>query len=222
MTDTFKASFPILNFLHSALNNMIKRSFDIIFAIFVFVLIFTWLWPVIIILQKILNPGPVFYRARRWGKDGKNFFCYKFRSMIPGTDSAGENGTLTKKCSDCNDPRLTRFGKFLRRTDLDELPQFINVLKGEMSVVGPRPHDASESLELKDQIKFYMKRHHAKPGITGWAQIKGYRGSTDDIDLMRIRTEYDIWYIDNQSFCLDMKIVFRTVYDLLRGNPHSS
>jgi len=194
---------------------LLKRSFDIVFTIIAFILVFSWLWPVLTILQLILNPGPIFYQAERWGKKGKSFTCYKFRSMKPVSD--GENYKITKK----NDSRITPFGRFLRKSNLDEIPQFLNVLKGEMSIVGPRPHDAKENIELRGVINSYMWRHLVKPGLTGWAQVKGFRGGTKDMNMMMKRTECDLWYLENWSFWLDLQIIFLTVWLMIVGDPQA-
>lgn len=213
--------FPIVSVREDSLNQLhwriLKRTFDIFVALSVFVLVFSWLWPIIIVLQKLFNPGPIFYFARRWGRNGDEFICYKFRSMVPESQNVGNDGKHqhTTKA----DKRITKFGRFLRKSNLDELPQFINVLTGEMSIVGPRPHDVKENMEIKNKIKSYMWRHISKPGLTGWAQIHGYRGGTDDINLMRKRTEFDIWYIENWSMWLDLQIIFLTAWRMIKGDP---
>ena len=193
---------------------LLKRAFDITFTMCVFVFVFSWLWPILTVLQILLNPGPVFYKAERWGRNGKSFFCYKFRSMKPVT-------TASYQKTNKNDSRITPFGKILRKLNLDELPQFVNVLKGEMSIVGPRPHDAKENIELKGQINSYMWRHLVKPGVTGWAQVNGFRGGTKDMNLMRKRTECDLWYLENWSFWLDIQIIFLTVWRMIKGDPNA-
>ena len=171
------------------------------------------------VLQKLLNPGPIFYKAIRWGEGGKQFYCYKFRSMIPESKNVTKDGNhnFTKK----DDPRITPFGRFMRKTNLDELPQFINVLKGDMSVVGPRPHDEKENLQLLEKIELYNQRHTVKPGITGWAQVNGDRGGTSDISLMEKRTAYDLWYIENWSMWLDMQIILMTIFKTVWGDKNA-
>jgi putative colanic acid biosynthesis UDP-glucose lipid carrier transferase len=139
--------------------------------------------------------------------------------MIPESRNITRSGKY--RHTDKEDPRITRFGNFLRKTNLDELPQFINVLRGEMSVVGPRPHDSRENIEIRNKIDSYMWRHIGKPGVTGWAQVNGFRGGTDDIALMRKRTEYDIWYIENWSFWLDVQIIIMTVWKMIKGDPNA-
>jgi putative colanic acid biosysnthesis UDP-glucose lipid carrier transferase len=198
---------------------LLKRSFDILFTLLVFVFVFSWLLPLLTILQLILNPGPIFYKAVRWGRDGASFYCYKFRSMKMAV--AAPVNSNVHHCTDKNDTRITPFGKILRKLNLDELPQFINVLKGEMSIVGPRPHDELENMELKGKIKSYMTRHLVKPGITGWAQVNGFRGGTKDMNLMKKRTECDLWYLENWSFWLDIQIIFLTVWRIIKGDPNA-
>lgn len=216
-------NLPIISFRRNSVNEthwrLAKRLFDILVSSLAFVLIFSWLWPILLVCQKLFNKGPVFYRARRWGRDGREFYCYKFRSMVPNSENIDCNGShqFTKR----NDSRVTRFGSFLRRTNLDELPQFINVLKGEMSIVGPRPHDSSENAKLKEVVDSYMWRHVVKPGITGWAQVNGLRGGTDNLELMKRRTICDIWYIENWSLWLDIQIIIKTMWQTLKGDPHA-
>ncbi|BBH32127.1 undecaprenyl-phosphate glucose phosphotransferase [Pseudomonas sp. St290] len=141
------------------------------------------------------------------GINGKHFKVYKFRSMVVHNESGGDVTQASR-----NDSRVTRIGAFLRRTSLDELPQFFNVLQGRMSIVGPRPHALAHNEYYKDLVESYMQRHKVKPGITGWAQVSGYRGETDTLDKMQKRVEYDLWYIDNWSLWIDMKIIFLTVF----------
>lgn len=215
--------FPILSFGEDKINDLnwrfLKRTFDTVVTIFVFAFIFSWLWPLIAITIKIFSPGPVFFKQERWGKNNKKFIAYKFRTMVPRCEEFDENGKFIQASP--NDARITKIGKILRKTNLDELPQFINVLKGEMSIVGPRPHPTPLNLESKKNVKKYLVRHLVKPGITGWAQANGYRGETKDIILMQKRVEYDIWYIDNWSFWLDIQIIFLTVWRMLKGDSHA-
>ncbi len=183
----------------------VKRIQDIILSLTILWLI---LGPMLIISLaiKISSPGPVLFKQRRYGMDGKEIRVWKFRTMRTLDD--GEHITQAGK----NDDRVTRLGRFLRRTSLDELPQFINVLMGEMSIVGPRPHAVAHNEAYRTQIKRYMLRHSVKPGITGWAQINGWRGETETLDKMEKRIEYDLWYIRHWSFWLDVKIVLLTVF----------
>jgi putative colanic acid biosynthesis UDP-glucose lipid carrier transferase len=163
---------------------------------------------------KLSSKGPVLYKQKRHGWDGQPFTIYKFRSMKDGVDEEGEVPQAVK-----GDSRVTRFGAFLRRTSLDELPQFINVLQGRMSIVGPRPHAVEHNELYKSQIDGYMLRHKVKPGITGWAQINGWRGETDTLDKMQKRIEYDLYYIEHWSLAFDLKIIFLTVF---RGFVHKN
>ncbi len=196
-----------------------KRLFDLAFSAFLFLAVFTWLWPLLALLIKRSSPGPVFFKQERWGIKNKRIECYKFRSMVWESRDVDEKGRYQQ--AKIGDPRITRLGRFLRRNNLDELPQFLNVLKGEMSVVGPRPHPTPMNLEAKDSIQHYQMRHLIKPGITGWAQVNGLRGETRNPELLRKRVEADIWYIENWSFWLDLKIIWRSLWVMLRGDPHA-
>ncbi|MCA0365868.1 MAG: undecaprenyl-phosphate glucose phosphotransferase [Bacteroidetes bacterium] len=189
----------------------IKRMFDIVFALLVFVLIYSWLIPIMAIIIKLESPGPVFFLQDRWGKNGEKFKCFKFRSMRT-EQTAGEFQQAQK-----SDNRITKVGAFIRKTSIDELPQFINVLLGDMSVVGPRPHAHEHNLLTKDTVDKYMMRHWVKPGVTGWAQVNGFRGETKTVEQMQLRVDYDIWYIEHWSLWLDLKIIFMTVYNLIKG-----
>lgn len=162
---------------------------------------------VIGIAIKLTSPGPVLFKQYRMGINGKKFRVYKFRSMVLHQEPSGEVTQATR-----SDARITPLGAFLRRTSLDELPQFFNVMQGRMSIVGPRPHALVHNEYYKDLVESYMQRHKVKPGITGWAQVSGYRGETDTLDKMQKRVEYDLWYIDNWSLWLDLKIIFLTVF----------
>jgi putative colanic acid biosynthesis UDP-glucose lipid carrier transferase len=190
----------------SRITGVLKASFDRVFAATA-LLGLSPLLLVIALLVKLSSPGPVLFRQARLGMDGKRFDVFKFRTMVVHQD---HGVTQAKR----NDPRVTRIGAFLRRTSLDELPQFLNVLRGEMSVVGPRPHALEHNEMYKELIDRYMLRHRVKPGITGWAQINGLRGQTDTVEKMRARIEYDIYYIRNWSFGLDLRIIASTA---LRG-----
>uniref|UniRef100_E1T809 Undecaprenyl-phosphate glucose phosphotransferase n=1 Tax=Burkholderia sp. (strain CCGE1003) TaxID=640512 RepID=E1T809_BURSG len=183
-----------------------KRIFDRLFALGAL----TALAPVMLViavLVKLSSPGPVFFRQKRKGIDGHEFEIYKFRSMRVHKEEAGKVTQATRR-----DPRITAVGAFLRRTSLDELPQFINVLRGEMSVVGPRPHALEHDDIYKDLVKGYMHRYRIKPGITGWAQINGYRGETDRIEKMMGRVKLDLYYMQHWTFWLDIKIVVLTLW----------
>jgi putative colanic acid biosynthesis UDP-glucose lipid carrier transferase len=196
-----------------------KRVFDIVFTIILSVFLFWWLLPLIMVLQKTINPGPIFYKAERWGKGGKSFVMYKFRTMkTSDTDHYHDRKeTITER----NDARATKFGRLLRRTSLDELPQFLNVLKGDMSIIGPRPFDTREAVQMKQVLNNYMVRHYIKPGITGWAQINGLRGGTSDLDLMQKRIDMDNWYINNWTMSLDLQIVIMTAFKFVTGDVNA-
>ncbi|SMG21973.1 undecaprenyl-phosphate glucose phosphotransferase [Paraburkholderia susongensis] len=183
-----------------------KRVFDRVFALGA-LLALSPLMLVIAALVKLSSPGPVFFRQKRKGIDGNQFEIYKFRSMRVHKEEAGKITQATRR-----DPRITAVGAFLRRTSLDELPQFINVLRGEMSVVGPRPHALEHDDIYKDLVKGYMHRYRIKPGITGWAQINGYRGETDRIEKMMGRVKLDLYYMQHWTFWLDLKIVALTLW----------
>jgi putative colanic acid biosynthesis UDP-glucose lipid carrier transferase len=189
-----------------------KRVFDRLFALAAL----TALSPLMLVIAamvKLSSPGPVFFRQKRKGIDGNQFEIYKFRSMKQHKEEAGKITQATRR-----DPRITAVGAFLRRTSLDELPQFINVLRGEMSVVGPRPHALEHDDIYKDLVKGYMHRYRIKPGITGWAQINGYRGETDRIEKMMGRVKLDLYYMQHWTFWLDIKIVVLTLWKGFVGN----
>ena len=216
--------FPIISVREDRINElhwrMLKRSFDTLFTSVLFVFVFSWLWPLIGLLIKIYSPGPVFFVQERWGRDNEKFITYKFRSMSVGNNDVDENGSFMQATQ--NDPRITPIGRILRKTNLDELPQFWNVLKGEMSIVGPRPHPIPLNLESKESIHLYMLRHLVKPGITGWAQVNGLRGETkDDVTKMQKRIDHDIWYIENWTFLLDLQIIILTVWKMIKGDPNA-
>ncbi|KPM30959.1 Glycosyltransferase [Croceitalea dokdonensis DOKDO 023] len=205
--------FPILSLRESPLDNtfnrIYKRVFDFFFALVVFVFLLSWLMPIIGLLIKMDSKGPVYFKQNRPGFQEEGFGCYKFRTMRVN-DS-------TEKSAIKNDPRVTRVGAFLRRTSIDELPQFVNVLLGTMSVVGPRPHLWRQNEEYNNKIQKYMLRHHVKPGITGLAQAKGYRGEILANEEIVNRTRYDVFYIENWSMLLDMKIIIQTVLNVIKG-----
>jgi len=188
--------------------------FDIIFSILVLVCICSWLFPLLAIAIKLSSAGPVFFIQKRSGRNNEEFDCYKFRSMSVNKDS--DNVQAVK-----NDSRITLIGKFLRKSNLDELPQFINVLIGNMSVVGPRPHMLKHTKDYSAIIDKFMVRHLIKPGITGWAQVNGFRGTTIQPRYMMKRVRYDLWYIENWTFLLDIQIIFMTVYTMIRGDKNA-
>lgn len=195
-------------------NRIIKRSLDIVFASLVILLTYPVLFLIVAPIIKLTSKGPVLFKQERTGLKGEDFTCYKFRSMSKNKDA--DNIQATK-----NDSRITRIGTFLRKTSLDEMPQFINVLKGDMSVVGPRPHMKKHTEEYSSLIEKYMFRHMVKPGITGWAQVTGYRGETRELEQMQGRVERDVWYIENWSVLLDIKIILRTVWNAIHGEENA-
>jgi len=197
--------------LENALNSAVKRFFDIMFSLTVILTILSWVTPIIAILIKINSRGPVFFKQKRSGKANQVFNCLKFRTMCVNDHSDEVQATD-------GDPRITSIGHFLRRTSLDELPQFLNVLTGDMSVVGPRPHMLKHTEEYSKEIDKFMVRHLVTPGITGLAQIRGYRGETKDSDLMYRRVRTDVWYIENWSFLLDLQIIIQTIINGVRGD----
>ena len=194
-------------------NRFAKRIFDILFA-GTFLIFFPLILIPVGIAIKISSPGPIFFKQKRSGYRGRDFYCYKFRTMKVNADADTRQATK-------DDPRKTRLGDFLRRTSIDELPQFINVLCGDMSVVGPRPHMLKHTQEYSALIDQYMVRHYIKPGITGWAQIQGYRGQTEELWQMERRVECDVWYIENWSTMLDIKIILRTIYNAIHGEKNA-
>lgn len=196
------------------LNRITKQFFDFCFALLVVVLVFSWLFPILILLIKIDSRGPVFFVQERSGRDNQSFPCFKFRTMY--LNDAANEIQATK-----NDSRITRVGSFLRKTSLDEFPQFFNVLLGNMSVVGPRPHMLAHTEQYSELINNFLVRHYAKPGITGWAQVNGYRGETKELSDMEGRVEHDIWYIENWSLLLDIKIIFKTFVKVFEGDENA-
>lgn len=205
---------PILSLrkipIDNPVNKFIKRLFDILLSLFVIVFILSWLTPILALLIKSESKGPIFFKQKRNGLDYKEFYCYKYRSMRPNP-----NAHLHQIKKD--DPRVTKIGKIIRKTSIDELPQFINVLKGDMSVVGPRPHMVSHTHMYAEKIDKFMVRHFVKPGITGLAQVSGFRGEVEDDNFITNRVKYDIFYLENWSLLMDLKIVFQTIYNALGG-----
>ena len=213
-------NFPLISIRANPLEEihwrLIKRVFDLVFSALLILLIFPWLWLPIALTIKFSSPGPVLFLQERWGRNKKRIRCFKFRTMVKESQDVDENGNYLQASKD--DPRVTRVGRFLRRTSLDELPQFLNVIQGSMSVVGPRPHPTPLNLEAMNAVDRYTLRHLVKPGITGWAQINGFRGGTKNLELMKKRIEYDLWYIENWTFWLDIQIVFLTVWRMVKGD----
>jgi putative colanic acid biosynthesis UDP-glucose lipid carrier transferase len=190
-------------------NGVVKRASDLLIALAILLLIS----PVMLAIAagiKLSSPGPVLFKQRRYGLDGRKIVVYKFRSM-----TVAEDGDVVRQATR-NDSRITRFGAFLRRTSLDELPQFINVLQGRMSVVGPRPHAVAHNEQYRKLIRGYMIRHKVRPGITGLAQVNGWRGETETVDKMKGRIEYDLHYLRNWSLLLDLQIILKTIVVVLR------
>ena len=205
---------PILSFreipLQDPINKFVKRTFDVLFSSLVIVFVLSWLTPLLAILIKLESKGPVFFKQSRNGFNYKEFDCYKFRSMMPNKDAHLYQATR-------GDQRVTKVGKFLRKTSIDELPQFFNVLFGDMSVVGPRPHMVSHTHMYAKRIDKFMVRHFVKPGITGLAQISGFRGEVENDKDIIGRVKYDIFYIENWSLLLDLRIMFKTFINAVKG-----
>jgi len=197
--------------LDKPVNQIIKRIFDIIFSLLVIIFVLSWLIPLVGILIKLESKGNIFFTQKRNGINYEPFYCYKFRSMRP-------NDLADKKQVSKDDARITKIGRILRKTSIDELPQFFNVLKGDMSVVGPRPHMVKENERFLKQVDKFMGRHYVKPGVTGLAQVKGYRGEVKTTEDITNRVKYDLHYIENWSFWLDIKIIIFTVLDVIRGD----
>ncbi|TXJ25000.1 MAG: undecaprenyl-phosphate glucose phosphotransferase [Chitinophagaceae bacterium] len=200
-------------------NKLYKRTFDILFSSIVILFLLSWLVPIISLIIKLTSKGPIFFKQERWGLNNKPIICYKFRTMIPNSDVVDASGSYQQARR--NDPRVTRIGTFLRRTSLDELPQFFNVLLGSMSVIGPRPHPVPLNLESKDSVENYMMRHWVKPGISGWAQVNGYRGETRRPHLMKKRVQYDLWYLENWTFWLDLQIILQTLVNMVKREKNA-
>ncbi len=196
--------------LDREINKRFKRFFDIIFSLIIIILLLSWLTPVIAIIIKLQSKGPVFFKQRRNGLNYEEFYCYKFRSMR--LNAIADLEQVQK-----NDPRITNIGKFIRKTSIDELPQFFNVLLGDMSVVGPRPHMVSHTEMYAKSVDKFMVRHFIKPGITGLAQTNGFRGEVETERDIINRVKYDIFYLENWSILLDIKIVFVTIFNALKG-----
>jgi|SRR5690554_1602981 len=201
-------------FLTDSSKLVMKRIFDVVFSVFVMVFIFPWLFPLTALTIKLTSPGPVLFKQLRHGKDNIPFYCLKFRTMVKNNDA----DTLQ---ASKNDKRVTKVGKFLRRTSLDELPQIINVLRGEMSIVGPRPHTIPMNEIFAQEIDNFMFRHAVKPGITGLAQAKGYRGETKNFYDIHSRYKLDMFYVKNWCIYFDSLIIIQTVYSLWFKNDRA-
>lgn len=207
-------SIPILSIRQEPLslveNRMLKRTFDVVCSSLFLITLFPIIYIMVGIAIKISSPGPVFFRQKRSGEDGREFWCYKFRSM-----KVNEQSDILQATE--NDPRKTKVGDFLRKSNVDELPQFFNVLRGDMSIVGPRPHMLKHTEEYSHLINKFMVRHFIKPGITGWAQVTGFRGETKELWQMEGRVQHDIWYIEHWTFMLDLLILYKTLRNVIRG-----
>ena len=194
--------------LEVRMNRIMKRAFDILFSVVFLLLVFPWLLPIIALLIKLESPGPVFFKQKRSGINYKPFYCYKFRTMTVNSESDSKQATK-------NDARITKIGAFLRKTSIDEFPQFFNVLIGNMSVVGPRPHMIEHTRMYSKLIKPFVIRHWVKPGITGLAQAKGYRGETKEVKQMQDRVKMDVFYIQHWSMTMDIRIIANTFWNMI-------
>lgn len=195
-------------------NKILKRAFDIVFSLLFLCTLFPIILIIVTIVTKLTMPGPIFFKQKRNGLNDKEFYCYKFRSMKVNKEADTLQATK-------DDPRKTRWGNIMRKTNIDELPQFINVLLGDMSIVGPRPHMLKHTEEYSKLINKYMARHFVKPGITGWSQVTGYRGETKELKDMEGRVIGDIWYIEHWSFWLDIYIIYKTVRNAIHGEKNA-
>ena len=200
--------------LRDFVNRFVKRIFDLLFSFFVILLVLSWLYPLIAILIKLSSKGPVLFKQLRSGINNEDFLCYKFRSMAITDDADSLQATL-------GDARITKIGTFLRKSSLDEFPQFFNVFMGDMSIVGPRPHMLLHTEEYSELINKYMVRQLVKPGITGLAQIRGYRGETKELKDMEGRVKFDVWYIENWTLSLDISIILQTIWNVFKGDENA-
>lgn len=211
-------SIPLLTIrrepLQSMYNRCLKRAFDLLFSSVVLLTIYPILYVILGVLIKLSSPGPILFRQKRTGLYGRDFECYKFRTMRVNAEADTMQAVK-------DDPRKTRIGNFLRKSNLDEFPQFVNVFLGDMSVVGPRPHMLKHTEQYSALIDKYMVRHLVKPGVTGWAQVTGYRGETKTLEQMEGRVKRDVWYIENWTFFLDLKIIIVTVLNMFKGEKNA-
>lgn len=211
-------NMPILNLRYGPLgmmeNRILKRIFDVVFSSVFLVTIFPIVYLIVGSIIKLTSPGPVLFKQIRTGLNGVDFVCYKFRSMRVNNEADSKQATV-------DDPRKTRFGNFLRSSNIDELPQFINVFKGEMSIVGPRPHMLAHTETYARLIDKYMVRHFIKPGVTGWAQIHGFRGETKELSQMEERVKADIWYMEHWTMLLDLYIIYKTIVNAIVGEKNA-
>jgi putative colanic acid biosynthesis UDP-glucose lipid carrier transferase len=200
-------------------NRLLKRSFDIIFSLLFFILLGSFIFPILAIIIKLSSKGPIFFKQERWGLNNKRITCYKFRSMYKESSDIDDEGNFQQAFK--NDPRITLIGKILRKTNMDELPQFWNVLMGNMSVVGPRPHPTQLNIQSMELVDNYMLRHMVIPGITGLAQVNGCRGETRTTEDMQKRVNFDLYYIQRWNFWLDLQIIIQTVINIFRGDQNA-
>lgn len=200
-------------------NKTLKRVFDVLFSVAFFILIGWWFMPFIALLIKISSKGPIYFKQERWGLNNNKIICYKFRTMYNGSPEMDQNGTFLQATK--NDSRITPLGRILRKYNIDEFPQFWNVLKGNMSIVGPRPHVTPLNLASAEYIDKYLLRHLVQPGITGWAQVNGCRGETSKPGAMQRRVNYDLYYIHKWTFWLDCQIIIQTVINLIKGDDNA-
>lgn len=211
-------SIPLLTIrrepLQSMYNRFLKRTFDLLFSTLVLLTIYPILYVVLGLLIKLSSPGPILFKQKRTGLYGRDFECFKFRTMRVNAEADTMQAVK-------DDPRKTRIGNFLRKSNLDEFPQFVNVFLGDMSVVGPRPHMLKHTEQYSALIDKYMVRHLVKPGVTGWAQVTGYRGETKTLEQMEGRVKRDVWYIENWTFFLDLKIIVVTVLNMFKGEKNA-
>jgi putative colanic acid biosynthesis UDP-glucose lipid carrier transferase len=200
-------------------NKALKRVFDILFSISFFILLGWWFMPFIALLIKISSKGPIYFKQERWGLNNNKIICYKFRTMYNGSPEMDQNGEFLQATK--NDSRITPLGRILRKYNIDEFPQFWNVLKGNMSIVGPRPHVTPLNLASAEYIDKYLLRHLVQPGITGWAQVNGCRGETSKPGAMQRRVNYDLYYIHKWTFWLDCQIIIQTIINLIKGDDNA-
>jgi putative colanic acid biosysnthesis UDP-glucose lipid carrier transferase len=212
-TDAFLLEIPIQRGMRTSFKRAIKRAVDIVVSMTA-ILFFCPLFLIVAAAVKLDSPGPIIFRQRRGGLNAEEFVIFKFRTMTILEDGP----VVTQACR--GDLRVTRIGKFLRRSSLDEMPQLFNVLRGDMSLVGPRPHALAHDEEYRVHIRDYAFRHHVKPGVTGWAQVNGLRGETASFEQMAERVKLDLWYINNCSMGLDIKIMVRTCFEVLRNRAY--
>ena len=205
---------PSKNLLDDKWNQVLKRGFDIVVSLCFLCLVFPFLLLLVFVVTECTMPGKLFFVQKRTGLNGKTFKCYKFRSMRQNPHSEVRQATK-------GDDRVTRWGYIMRKTSLDETPQFINVLMGDMSIVGPRPHMLKHTDEFTELVDGYMLRHQVKPGVTGWSQVNGYRGEIKKVEDIENRVKFDLWYIDHWSFFLDLRIIFKTMTLCFGNDRHA-